>query len=49
MNWVLFWKLILIFTFSAYSLLVIIVFFGGIKNIIEMLKELGAPRDQNTD
>ncbi|NQT80683.1 MAG: hypothetical protein HQ555_09885 [Candidatus Aminicenantes bacterium] len=49
MNWVLFWKLILIFTISAYSLLVIIVFFGGIKNIIEMLKELGAPRDQNTD
>lgn len=49
MNWVLFWKLILIFTVSAYSLLVIIVFFGGIKNIIEMLKELGAPRDQNTD
>lgn len=46
MNWALFWKLVLIFCLSAYSLLVVIVIFGGIGNIIDMLKELSAPRDQ---
>jgi len=46
MSWALFWKIILIFCLSAYSLLVLIVIFGGIGNIIDMLKELGAPRDQ---
>ncbi len=46
MSWALFWKIVLIFCLSAYSLLVLIVIFGGIRNIIDMLKELGAPRNQ---
>ncbi len=46
MSWALFWKIVLIFCLSAYSLLVVAVIFGGIKNIIDMLKELGAPRSQ---
>jgi lipoprotein signal peptidase len=46
MSWALFWKLILIFCLSAYSLLVVVVIFGGIGNIIDMLKELSTPRDQ---
>jgi len=44
MNWVQFWKFVLIFTISAYSLLVVIVSIGGIKNIVDMLKDLKAPR-----
>lgn len=43
MNWVLLWKSVLLFTLFGYSVLVIIVFFGGIKNINEMLKDLSAP------
>jgi hypothetical protein len=46
MNWVLLWKFVLIFTLSAYSLLVVIVIFGGLRNIVEMLKELSAPREE---
>ena len=46
MNWTFFWKLVLLFTLFAYALLVIVVFFGGIKNIVEMLKELSAPREE---
>lgn len=46
MSWALFWKIVLIFCLSAYSLLVVIVLFGGIKNIIDMLKELSGPRSQ---
>lgn len=46
MSWALFWKIVLIFCLSAYSLLVVIVIFGGIGNIIDMLKDLSAPRDQ---
>ncbi len=46
MSWALFWKIVLIFCLSAYSLLVVTVIFGGIRNIIDMLKELSAPRDQ---
>ncbi|MGD9346470.1 MAG: hypothetical protein PVH84_11435 [Candidatus Aminicenantes bacterium] len=46
MNWVLLWMFVLIFTLSAYSLLVVIVLFGGLRNIVEMLKELSAPREE---
>ncbi|MGB6864645.1 MAG: hypothetical protein WBE11_03065 [Candidatus Aminicenantaceae bacterium] len=46
MNWILLWKGVLLFTLFGYSLLVIIVFFGGIKNIVAMLKELSAPREE---
>ena len=40
MTWIQFWKAILLLTLSAYSLLVVVVFFGGLKNIVQMLKEL---------
>ena len=43
MNWMLFWKIVLIFTLLAYSLLVVVVFFGGLKNIVQMLQELREP------
>jgi len=47
MNWEFLWKLVLIFTFSTYSVLVVIVFFGGLKNIVDMLKDLKTPIDQS--
>ena len=40
MSWELLWKIFLIFTLAAYSILVVIVFFGGIRNIIDMFKDL---------
>jgi len=43
MNWILLWKGVLLFTLFGYSFLVIIVFFGGIKNIVAMLEDLSAP------
>ncbi|MFC2167393.1 hypothetical protein ACFLRW_00260 [Acidobacteriota bacterium] len=46
MTWIQLWKFILILTLSAYSLLVIIVTIGGIKNLVQMLKELREPSDQ---
>lgn len=46
MNWALVWKFVLVFTLSAYSSLVIIVVFGGLRNIVDMLKELSAPREE---
>jgi hypothetical protein len=45
MNWELIWKIVLIFTLAAYSLLVIIVSIGGVGNIIEMLRDLREPVD----
>jgi hypothetical protein len=47
MSWAQFWRIVLIFCLSAYSLLVVVVIFGGIRNIIDMLKDLSAPRDQD--
>jgi len=44
MSWAALWKIILIFTLSAYSLLVLIVIIGGIGNIVDMLKDLRAPQ-----
>jgi len=49
MNWELIWKIVLIFTLVAYSLLAIIVFIGGIGNVIEMLRDLRAPIDITED
>ncbi len=46
MNWAQLWKFVLIFCLSAYSLLVVVVIIGGIGNIIDMLKDLSAPRNQ---
>ena len=45
MSWMAFWKIVLLFTISAYSLLVIVVFIGGLKNIVQMLRELREPPD----
>ena len=49
MIWVLFWKIVLIFTLCAYSLLVVSVFIRGIGNIIDMLRELRMPLDESED
>ncbi len=45
MNWQQLWKFVLIFTLFAYSILVIIVIFGGLKNVVDMLKDLKKPVD----
>jgi hypothetical protein len=45
MNWAAFWKAVLLFTLCGYSLLVVIVFFGGLRNIADMLRELRLPAD----
>jgi len=47
MNWELLWKFILVFTLGSYSVLVVIVFFGGLKNIVEMLRDLRADAGQS--
>jgi hypothetical protein len=40
MNLGLLWKGVLLLTLSSYSVLVVVVFFGGLKNIKSMLKDL---------
>ena len=40
MSWELLWKIFLIITLVSYSILVVVVFFGGLKNIKDMLKDL---------
>ncbi len=47
MNWGLLWKIVLVFTLAGYSLLVIIVIFGGVGNIVDMLRDLKKPPDQD--
>jgi hypothetical protein len=47
MNWQLLWKILLIFTLSGYSLLVVIVIFGGARNIVDMLRDLTKPPDHD--
>ena len=47
MNWAHFWKFVLISTLVGYSLLVVIVTIGGIKNIIAMLKDLKSDSAQS--
>lgn len=49
MTWMHLWKFVLILTLSAYSLLVIIVSIGGMKNLVQMLKELKEPPDQTEE
>jgi len=49
MTWMQLWKFILILTLSAYSLLVIIVSIGGVKNLVQMLHELREPPDQTEE
>jgi hypothetical protein len=43
MNWILLWRGVLLFTLFGYAILVVFVFFGGIKNIVAMLKDLSTP------
>ena len=45
MNWEMLWKAVLVFTLCGYSILVIIVFIGGLGNIADMLRELRKPAD----
>ena len=45
MSWLHLWKFVLILTLSAYSLLVVIVIFGGLRNLVQMLRELREPRE----
>jgi len=45
MSWLLLWKFALVFTLVVYTALVIIVFFGGVKNIFEMFEDLKTPGD----
>jgi len=40
MSWILLWKLFLILTLTSYSILVVIVFIGGIKNLKDMFEDL---------
>ena len=47
MNWAMFWKAVLIFTLAGYFLLVIIVICGGAGNIVDMLRDLTKPPDQD--
>jgi len=49
MNWEAFWKAVLIFTLCGYSVLVVIVFIGGLGNIVEMLRELRLPPEERED
>lgn len=49
MNWGILWKAVLILTLSAYSFLMVIVIFGGIRNIIDMLRELRLPVQEQND
>lgn len=49
MSWEILWKAVLLLTLSVYSLLVITVIFGGIRNIIDMLRELRMPLQEDSD
>ena len=49
MSWISFWKAVLILTLSAYSILVVITFFGGLRNIVQMLRELREPTDPSEE
>lgn len=45
MSWSTLWKAVLVFTLGAYSLLVLIVILGGLRNIVDMLKDLQKPEE----
>jgi hypothetical protein len=47
MNWELLWKIVLVFTLAGYTLLVIAVILGGVGNIVDMLRDLKKPPDQD--
>jgi len=45
MNWLILWKSILIFTLVIYTVLVIIVGLGGIKDVVALLHDLSGNGD----
>ena len=45
MDWKLLWKFLLILTLGGYSLLAVVVVIGGIKNMIDMFKDLSLPAE----
>ncbi len=47
MNWELLWKGVLVFTLVGYFLLVVTVIIGGVKNIVDMLRDLRKPLDND--
>jgi len=48
MNWASLWKFTLLLTLGGYSLLVIITFLGGIKNIISLFRDLRQPPEESS-
>jgi len=46
MNWELLWKIVLIFTLISYTFLVVMVFFGGVNNIRDMLRDFRDNADE---
>ena len=49
MSWEGLWKFVLLLTLGGYSILVVIVFFGGLRNIVQMLRELRQPLDSTSE
>jgi len=48
MNWSFFWQYVLLLTLGGYSLLVVIVVLGGIRDIISLFKDLRQPPDETS-
>lgn len=44
--WALIWKIVLIFTFVAYTTMFLIVAFGGIGDIKKLFQDLKAPAEE---
>ena len=44
--WALIWKIVLIFTFAAYSTMFLIVAFGGIGDIKKLFEDLKNPSEE---
>ncbi len=47
MSWELLWKIFLIITLVSYTILVIVVSIGGVKNIKDMFKDLNEQAKEN--
>ncbi|MFC1730148.1 hypothetical protein ACFL6I_07395 [candidate division KSB1 bacterium] len=47
MNWEIMWKVVLVFTLSSYSVLVVFVFFGGIRNLRDMFRDFRSEIDRS--
>ena len=44
--WALIWKIVLVFTFSAYSIMFVIVAIGGIGDIKKFFEDLKMPSEE---